>query len=157
MASFSVKQKWTVQRERGKKKGIALKGLIPHRSCGLSFASHKKVSHSIAAVSRAIYLTFCNKCATRLRISWSVFSPAVQTKHFVFVFRHIWLQKVVERSSSSMCRASQKMASFHVYDLPHEILISCGVGETNNLRQLIRHIRGEKKNMKKQLAQCGRL
>lgn len=51
------------------KKGITLKVLVLHRSCGLSFASRKKASHSAATVSPAIYLTFCNKCATRLRIS----------------------------------------------------------------------------------------
>lgn len=38
----------------------------------------------------------------------------------------------------------RRMASFHVYDLPHEILISCKVGETNNLRRLIQYIRGGK-------------
>lgn len=139
------------------KKGITLKVLVLHRSCGLSFASRKKASHSAATVSPAIYLTFCNKCATRLRISWSVFSPSVQTKHWVFVFWHIWLQKLWKDGLPPLCAGSRRMASFHVYDLPHEILISCKVGETNNLRQLIRHIRGEKKNMKKQLAQCGRL
>lgn len=86
------------------------------------------------------------------------FLPLCADKTLSFrVLAHL-VTKVAERwSSSSLCAGSRRMASFHVYDLPHEILISCKVGETNNLRQLIRHIRGEKKNMKKQLAQCGRL
>ncbi len=151
VVSFSVKQKSSVQRE---KKIITIKALVLHRACGLSFASRKK-KLLIVLLSHTIYLTFCNKCATRLRISWSIFSPSVQTQHGVFLFWHKWLEKLWK--DFPLRAGPRRMASFHVYDLPHEILISCKVGETNNLRQLIRHIRGEKKNMKKQLAQCGRL
>lgn len=38
-------------------------------------------------------------------------------------------------------------------NLTYEIIISCKVGERNNLRSLICHIRGKKRKMKRQLAQ----
>lgn len=127
-----------------KKKRNYIKALVLHRACGISFASCKK-KLLILLLSHTIYLTLCNKCATRLRISWSIFSPSVQTQHGVFLFWHIWLEKLWKKFPQ---RAGQsRMASFHVYDLPHEILISCKVGETNNLRQLIRDIRGEKRRI----------
>ncbi len=151
VVSFSVKQKSSVQRE---KKRNYIKALVLHRACGLSFASRKK------SFSYCCYLTLSTSpFATNVPHDWEFhdpFFPIVQTQHGVFLFWHIWLEKLWKKIPR---RAGQsRMASFHVYHLPHEILISCKVGETNNLRQLIRDIRGEKKkNMKKQLAQCGRL
>lgn len=140
-------------RNTKEKRGSALKVLMLHRACGLSFASRKKKAYLL---SGAIYLTFCNKYGTS---DWELDVPILPLgarDHRIFLFWHIRSQSCA-KIIFLYAKGAGGMALFHVYDLPREILISCKVGETNNLPPLIRYIRGEKKNMKKQLAQCGRL